>query len=185
MMKGMQLLFCHIVSTEASAPRLFVNSRRINSPCHYALRESFDKSFVEKWARISLVVTLRYVDPTIGASDEEYSSTPRIYGSTLSCPFSHRLYHRHHPATGQSGILFSKLPRLNQRIALNGALLVIPPFLPPCRPFPPVHAWIIHILDSILQGGPSLWKSVRNTGPDYNSVHRATRGENSEPLLPD
>jgi len=86
-----------------------------------------------------LVVTLRYVDATIGASDEEYSSTSRIYGSTLSCPFSHRLYHRHHPATGQSGILFSKLPRLNQRIALNGALLVIPPLssLPaaPFRPF--------------------------------------------------
>lgn len=184
MMKGMQLLFCHIVSTEASASRLFVNSRRINSTCHYALRELFDKSFVEERARISLVVTLRYVGAAIGASDGEYSSTPRIYGSTLSCPL--RDYHRHHPATGQSGILFSKLPRLNQRIALNGALLVIPPFLlSPATPFRPFHAWIIHILDSILQGGLSLWKSVRNTGPDYNSVHRATRGENTEPLLPD
>lgn len=136
MMKGMQLLFCHIVPTEASASRLFVNSRRINPPCHYALRELFDKSFVEEWARISLVVTLRYVHAAIGASDGEYSSTPRIYGSTLSCPLGD--YHRHHPATGQSGILFSKLPRLNQRIALNGALLVIPPFLLPRRPFPPV-----------------------------------------------
>lgn len=70
MMKGMQLLFCHIVPAEASAPRLFVNSRRINSLCHYALRESFDKSFVEERSRISLVVTLRYVDATIGASEK-------------------------------------------------------------------------------------------------------------------
>lgn len=163
MMKGMQLLFCHIVSTEASAPRLFVNSRRINSPCHYALRVSFDKSFVRR-NDCGFLSSLRYDTSTaaIGASDREYSSTPRIYGPTLSCPLGD--YHRHHPATGQSEILFSKLPRLNQRIALNGALLVIPSFLLPCRPFPPVHPWIIHILDSILQGGPSLWKSVRNTG---------------------
>jgi len=136
MMKGMQLLFCHIIPTEASAPRLFVNSRRINSCCHYALRESFDKSFVEKRSRISLVVTFAIHRRNV-RRDREYSSTPRICGSTLSCQLVD--YHRHHPATGQSGILFSKLPRLNQRIALNGALLVIPPFLLPCRPFPPVH----------------------------------------------
>lgn len=87
-------------------------------------------------------------------------------------------YHRQHPATGQSGILFSKLPRLNQRIALNGVLLVIPPsslILLPSSPT--IHAWIIHTLDSILHGGPTLWKSVRNTGSDYNSVHRAARAE--------
>lgn len=46
-------------------------------------------------------------------------------------------YHRQHPATGQSGILFSKLPRLNQRIALNGALLVIPPSSPTLLPSSP------------------------------------------------
>lgn len=49
-----------------------------------------------------------------------------VYDSTLSCPTGD-YYHRHHPATGQSGILFSKLPRLNQCIALNGVLLVTPP----------------------------------------------------------
>lgn len=78
MMKGMQLLFCHIVPTEASAPRLFVNSQRINSPCHYALRESFDKSFVEERSWISLV-TLRYIGATIGARATRNTRAHRVY----------------------------------------------------------------------------------------------------------
>lgn len=30
------------------------------------------------------------------------------------------------------------------------------------------------------RGSETLWKSVRNTGPDYNSAHRTTRAENTE-----
>jgi hypothetical protein len=91
-MKGMQLLFCHILRTEASAPRLSREfPRRINSLA------SLDKSFAEGERPRDA--------PTIA----EYSSTPCIYGPTLSCPFAD-YRHRHRPATGQSGILFTAAP---------------------------------------------------------------------------
>lgn len=125
-MKGMQLLFCHVVRTEVSAPRLFTNSRRINILLrYYAQRESFDKSFVEKRSRI--------LRRWMRQCERRWIFEHTVY---IARRFLARLgnYHRQHPATGQSGILFSKLPRLNQRIALNGALLVIPP--PPSSPSP-------------------------------------------------
>ena len=162
MMKGMQLLFCHIVPTEASAPRLFVNSRRINaSRCHYALRESsFDKSFVEKRSRISLIVTFAIHRRDDVRRDKEYSGTPRI------CTWLDAFLPRQNSSTttvttlaiGQSGILFSKLPRLNQRIALNGALLVNPPFSSfPAAPFRPfTHELFISSTQLNARGSVSL-----------------------------
>lgn len=52
-------------------------------------------------------------------------------------------------------------------------LLVVNPS--PARFSSRLRGWIIHCLDSILQGGPALWKSVRNTGPDYNRAHPVVR----------
>jgi len=75
---------------------------------------------------------------------------------------------------------FYSLPRLNQRIALNGALLVIPspsyPFLPVGRPLAAGSRmnYSYARLNSA-RGSGSLEVSHRNAGPDYNSAHRATR----------
>lgn len=125
--------------------------------------KSFDKSFVAYERSRSLVRNIR---------------AHRIYGSTLSCPPGN--YHRHHPATGQSRILFSKLPRLNQRIALNGALLVIPPS-PPCSDSPSCPP-LRQFTHELFIPSAQFCKEVRLSGSqseiqvrDYNSAHRAVK----------
>lgn len=108
---------------------LFTNSERINilSAGYYAQqRESFDKSFVAR--ERSRILRVADASSMRAGRWRVFEHTVYMYTSTLSCFPARATTHRQHPATGQSGILFSKPPRLNQRIALNGALLVIPPF---------------------------------------------------------
>ena len=72
-------------------------------------------------------------------------------------------FRSHHPADGQSEILFSKLPRLNQCIALNGVLLLPRP--------PTIKMNYSYTRLNSARGSDCLEVSQKYTGPDYNSAH--------------
>ena len=107
---------------------------------------------------------------------EEDGRGGSVYDSTLSCPFAN--HRRHHPATGQSEILFSKPPRLNQCIALNGVLLVTPLPLPRApTPAQAVHSRMNYSCPRLNSARGSRLSGSQSeiTGPDYNSARPAVR----------